>query len=240
MPIRVTVWHEYRHEHTNEHVRAIYPEGMHMAIANHLRKSPDLVVRTATLDEPNHGLTDELLENTDVITWWGHKAHKEVTDEIVDKVQKRVLAGMGFIALHSAHVSKPFIRLMGTTGALKWRESGDREILWVTKPGHPILNGIDDHFVIKEEEMYGEYFDVPHPEELLLISSFTNGEVFRSGMTWTRGHGRIFYFRPGHETYPTYHDPNVLRIIENAVRWASPVPGGKVLPGFPNPKVGWV
>jgi trehalose utilization protein len=137
-------------------------------------------------------------------------------------------------------VSKPFVKLMGTTGQLKWRESGDKEILWVVKPGHPILNGVDDHFTIPHEEMYGEYFDVPHPEELLLISSFTNGEVFRSGMTWQRGHGKIFYFRPGHETYPTYHDPNVLKIIENAIRWASPVPGGKVLPGFPNPKVGWV
>ena len=240
MPIRVTVWHEYRHEHTNEKVRAIYPDGMHVAIGNHLKKSPDLVVRTATLDEPNHGLTDEVLDNTDVLTWWGHKAHQDVTDEIVNKVYKRVLAGMGFIALHSAHVSKPFVKLMGTSGALKWRESGDREILWVTKPGHPILHGIDDHFSLPHEEMYGEYFDVPHPEELLLISSFTNGEVFRSGMTWTRGYGKIFYFRPGHETYPTYHDPNVLKVIENAVRWAAPAPGGKVLPGFPNPKEGWV
>ena len=240
MPIRVTVWHEYRHEFSNPKVKACYPEGIHNAIGNHLKKSGDFQVRTAVLDEPMHGLMDEVIAETDVMLWWGHAYHKEVADEIVDKVHKRVLAGMGFIALHSAHVSKPFVKLMGTTGALKWRESGDREILWVTKPGHPILNGIDDHFVIEHEEMYGEYFDVPSPDELLLISSFTNGEVFRSAMTWQRGHGKVFYFRPGHETYPTYHDPNVLRIIENAVRWAAPVAGGKVLPGFPNPKVGWV
>jgi trehalose utilization protein len=148
---------------------------------------------------------------------------------------------MGLIVLHSGHVAKPFLRLMGTTGALKWRDHPPhKEILWVTKPGHPILEGIDDHFTLEEEEMYGEYFDVPEPDELLLISSFTGGEVFRSGMTWTRGQGRIFYFRPGHETYRTYYDPNVLRIIANAVRWAALPPGGKVMPGFPNPKLGWV
>jgi trehalose utilization protein len=220
--VRVTVWNEFRHEKTNNVVAAIYPHGMHEAIASRLRRATDLRVRTATLDEPEHGLTESAVKETDVLVWWGHVAHDEVSEEVARRVIERVWAGMGFICLHSGHFSKPFKRLMGTSCDLKWREADDREILWVTRPGHPILAGIDDHFVLDREEMYGEYFDVPEPQETLLISSFTGGEVFRSGMTWTRGAGRIFYFRPGHETFPTYHDANVLRVIENAVRWAAP------------------
>ncbi len=241
MSIRVTVWHEYRHEHKNPKVAEVYPLGMHEAIASHLRKSSDLVVKTATLNQPDHGLTDEVLAATDVLTWWGHIAHSDVKDEIVDKVYKRVHEGMGLIVLHSGHHSKIFKKLMGTSCDLKWRESDDREILWVTKPGHPILKGIHDHFTLPAEEMYGECFHVPEPDETLLISTFDGGECFRSGITYTRGVGRIFYFRPGHETYPTYYDPNVLRIIENATRWAGQTTGGgTVEPGCPNPKKGWV
>ena len=219
---RVTVWNEFRHEKTNKQVAAIYPQGMHEAIAAHLRRSDDLRVTTATLDEREHGLGEKAVEETDVLVWWGHVAHHEVSDEVVDLVVRRVWAGMGFVCLHSGHFSKPFKRLMGTGCDLKWREAGEREILWVTRPGHPILTGVDDHFVLEHEEMYGEFFDVPEPQETVLISSFAGGEVFRSGMTWTRGAGKVFYFRPGHETYPTYHDANVLRVIENAVRWAAP------------------
>lgn len=244
MPIRVTVWNEFRHEKGTgpkfDTVRAIYPDGIHEAIAQHLRKNSELAVSTAWLDQVEHGMTDEALKNTDVLIWWGHGHHAAVTDAVAEKVQKRVLEGMGFIVLHSGHASKPFLRLMGTAGTLKWREVGEREILWVIKPGHPILAGIDDHFILPHEEMYGEYFDVPEPTETLLISSFAGGEVFRSGLTWQRGAGKIFYFRPGHETYPTYKDANVLRIIENAVKWAAPVAGGKVPPSFTNPKLGWV
>jgi trehalose utilization protein len=239
MPIRVTVWGEHRHEKTDERVGKIYPLGMHEAIASHLRKSSDLAVRTATLDEPQHGLTDKVVHESDVLIWWGHQAHDEVKDKVVGRVVERVLAGMGLIVLHSGHFSKPFKRLMGTTCDLKWREADDREILWVTRPGHPILAGIDDHFVLDCEEMYGEFFDVPEPLETILISSFTGGEVFRSGMTWTRGAGRIFYFRPGHETFPTYHDPNVLRVIENAVRWAAPTWPAKPVE-FGNRRAGWI
>lgn len=239
MSIRVTVWHEFRHEKTKENVRKIYPEGMHVTLAKHLSQSADLLVRTATLDEPEHGLTDDVLKGTDVMLWWGHGAHGEVRDDIVDKVQKRILEGMGLIVLHSGHHAKIFKRMMGTTCNLKWREANEREILWVTKPLHPITAGIDDHFSLPHEEMYGEYFDVPEPMETILISSFAGGEVFRSGMTWQRGAGKIFYFRPGHETFPTYHDPNVLQIITNAVHWAAPVAGGVVPPGCPNPKLGW-
>jgi trehalose utilization protein len=225
MPIRVTVWGEFRHEKKNPKVAEIYPKGMHTTIADALRTSNELEVRTATLDEPEHGLSAEALAKTDVLTWWGHLAHDEVKDEIVDRVHARVLGGMGLIVLHSGHFSKIFRRLMGTTCDLKWREhDNEREILWVTRPNHPIVVGIDDYMILDREEMYGEFFDIPEPEHTLLISSFSGGEVFRSGCCWTRGAGRIFYFRPGHETFPTYHNASVQRVIANAVRWAAPHP----------------
>ncbi len=221
-PIQVTVWNEFRHEKTNEKVRKIYPDGMHATIAEFLGRQSDLAVRTATLDEPEHGLTQEVLDKTDVLTWWGHMAHREVKDEIVERVQKRVLEGMGLIVLHSGHYSKIFKRMLGTTCSLKWRESTDKERFWNVMPSHPIAAGIGDYFEIPREEMYGEPFGIPTPDELIFISWFTGGEVFRSGATWTRGHGRIFYFRPGHETYPTYHQKEVQQVITNAVRWAKP------------------
>lgn len=222
MSIRVTVWHEYRHEKKNDAVKAVYPNGMHEAIAEHLRTCEDLVVRTATLDEPEHGLTDDVLASTDVMIWWGHGAHHEVRDDIVNKVHKRVLEGMGLIVLHSGHYSKIFKALMGTTCSLKWRESTDKERLWNVMATHPIAAGIGEYFEIPNEEMYGEPFGIPTPDELIFISWFTGGEVFRSGATWYRGNGRVFYFRPGHETYPTYHHAQVQQVITNAVRWARP------------------
>ncbi len=239
MSIRVTVWHEYRHEKTNPKVAEIYPKGMHEALATYLRTCRDIAVRTATLDEAEHGLGESVVNETDVMLWWGHIAHGEVKDEIVQRVHDRVLGGMGLIVLHSGHFSKIFKRLMGTTCNLKWREANDREILWVTRPGHPIVRDIDDHFILPQEEMYGEYFDIPDPMETVLISSFTGGEVFRSGVTYERGAGRIFYFRPGHETYPSYHDKNVLKVIENAVRWAAPTPQ-PAAHTFGNRPTGWV
>lgn len=221
-PIQVTVWSEFRHEKKNEKVREIYPDGMHATIAGFLGQQPGLAARTATLDEPEHGLTQEVLDKTDVLTWWGHMAHGDVKDEVVDRVQKRVLEGMGLIVLHSGHYSKIFKRLLGTTCSLKWRESTDTERFWNVMPSHPIAAGVGDYFEIPREEMYGEPFGIPTPDELIFISWFTGGEVFRSGATWTRGHGRIFYFRPGHETYPTYHQKEVQQVISNAVRWAKP------------------
>lgn len=240
MSINVTVWHEHRHEKKNPKVAEVYPKGMHEAIASHLRKNGDLSVRTATLDEPEHGLTDAVLNSTDVLTWWGHIAHREVKDEIVEKVYQRVLAGMGLLVLHSGHFSKIFKKLMGTSCDLKWREEdNEREILWVTRPSHPIVRGIDDHFILPREEMYGEFFDIPEPECTFLISTFGGGEAFRSGCTWTRGAGKIAYFRPGHETFPSYHDANVLKVIENAVAWAAP--SAPIKPySFGNRKLGWV
>jgi trehalose utilization protein len=241
MSIRVTVWSEFRHEKRNPKVAEVYPNGMHEAIASHLRKSAALEVRTATLDDPEAGLTEDVLKNTDVITWWGHMAHTDVQDLIVERVYDRVVRhGMGIVVLHSGHFSKIFRKLMGTTCDLKWREEqNEREILWVTRPGHPIVRGIDDHFILPREEMYGEFFDIPEPECTFLISSFGGGEVFRSGCTWTRGAGRVVYFRPGHETFPTYYDQNVLRVIENSVRWAAPTPG-PTQHTFGNRKLGWI
>jgi len=235
--IRVTVWNEFRHERKNEKIARIYPRGMHAAIAEHLNAQKGIEARTATLDEPEHGLSDAVLAATDVLTWWGHVAHAEVADAVVDKVQRRVLEGMGLIVLHSGHYAKVFRRLMGTSCSLKWREAGEREVLWVTRPGHPIVEGIDDHFVLEHTEMYGEFFDIPEPDETVLISGFAGGEVFRSGCTWRRGAGKVFYFRPGHETYPIYHDPNVLKVLTNAVRWAAPTGAWKI--ECPNKPMGW-
>lgn len=218
--IKVTVWNENVHDRTDEKVARIYPQGIHGAIADHLNSQAGISARTATLEQPSHGLTDDVLQETDVMLWWGHAAHDKVSDEIVEKVHRRVLAGMGLILLHSSHFSKIFIRLMGTTCQLKWREVGEREVLWVTAPGHPILAGVDDHFILEHTEMYGEHFDIPEPDETILISNFAGGEVFRSGCTFRRGAGKVFYFRPGHETYPIYHDQTVLKVIANAVRWA--------------------
>lgn len=229
--IRVTVWNEFRHERTTAEVAKIYPQGIHSAIATALRKEENIEVRTATLDEPEHGLSSEVLQQTDVLIWWGHLAHHEVADEVVERVRQRVWDGMGLIVLHSGHFSKIFQRLMGTSCELKWREGNDHERLWVVQPGHPIVAGIGEYIELDHEEMYGEHFAIPQPETLVLVSWFSGGEVFRSGCCYTRGQGRIFYFRPGHETYPTYHHPQIQRVIANAVRWAAPVEPCSVIYG---------
>lgn len=218
-PIRVTVWNEYRHEKRADHpASTLYPDGIHGAIAAGLGAHAEFSVRTATLDEPEHGLTDDVLNSTDVLVWWGHMAHHEVSDAIVDKVQQRVLGGMGLIVLHSGHFAKIFKRLMGTTCALKWREANDNERIWVVEPGHPIADGLGETIEIGPEEMYGERFDIPAPDTLVFVSWFTGGEVFRSGCCYHRGNGKVFYFRPGHESYPTYFNADVRRVIANACR----------------------
>lgn len=221
--INVTVWNEGRHEKRSERIAQIYPEGIHGAIAAGLSEHTEFNVRTATLDDPEHGLTEEVLASTDVLTWWGHMAHGDVQDEIVERVHKRVMQGMGLIVLHSAHFSKIFKRLMGTTCDLKWREAEENERLWVVSPGHPIVEGIGEYIDIDHEEMYGEHFDIPAPETLVFVSWFAGGEVFRSGCCYQRGAGKIFYFRPGHESYPTYYNAEIRTVIANAVRWAAPV-----------------
>jgi trehalose utilization protein len=220
MSIRVTVWGENVHEQKNAAVRAIYPDGMHTTIAAALNAAGGITATTVTLQDSDHGLTDAKLAETDVLIWWGHAAHGDVQDHIVDRVANAVWSGMGMIFLHSAHFSKPFKRLMGTPCNLTWREAGERERLWLTSRNHPIAAGLPDHFELENEEMYGEPFGVPEPMETVFVSWFQGGEVFRSGLTYKRGAGSVFYFRPGHETYPTYHDTNVQRVIANAVRWA--------------------
>ncbi|MCA1061817.1 ThuA domain-containing protein [Rossellomorea sp. AcN35-11] len=220
--LNVTVWNENRHEQKNPKVREVYPEGIHGAIASFLGEAA-FNVKTATLDEREHGLTEDVLNGTDVLVWWGHIAHEEVSDEVVERVKQRVLDGMGLIVLHSGHFSKIFKSLMGTSCDLKWREADEKERIWIIDPSHPITAGLGEYIELEKEEMYGEHFDIPAPDQLVMVSWFEGGEVFRSGCTYQRGNGKIFYFRPGHETYPTYYNEQVQKVIGNAVRWAAPV-----------------
>jgi trehalose utilization protein len=224
MTVHVTVWGENVHEHRDESVRAIYPDGMHTTIARGIGGvlGAGAEIRTATLDEPEHGLSAEVLAGTDVLTWWGHTAHDEVSDAVVERVYERVLSGMGLLVLHSGHYSKIFRRLMGSSCTLRWRNEGERELVWTVNAAHPIAAGVPQPLVIEAQEMYGETFDIPQPDEMVFVSSFTGGEVFRSGCCFRRGAGRIFYFSPGDQEYPVYHHPDIQRVLGNAVRWAAP------------------
>jgi trehalose utilization protein len=238
--LRVTVWGENVHERHEPNVQALYPDGMHSAIAAGLAESlgDRYEIRTATLEQPEHGLPQAVLDDTDVLTWWGHIAHDQVSDEVVERVQQAVLSGMGLLVLHSAHYSKVFKRLLGTPCDLRWRNEGERELVWTVDPSHPITEGVPNPIVIDAQEMYGEPFAIPAPDELIFISSFAGGEVFRGGCTWVRGAGRIFYFSPGDQEYPVYHHPAVKQVLANGVRWATPrlrqAPAGS-----PNSPVGW-
>ncbi len=226
--IRVTVWNEFIHERTKPEVSACYPDGIHEYISAFL-KSDEISVRVAYLEMPEHGIPESVLNQTDVLIWWGHKAHDRVSDEVAARVQNHVLAGMGFIVLHSAHHSKPFKLLMGTSCNLKWRE-GDRERLWCIDPTHPIASGVPEYIELEQEEMYGEQFDIPKPDDIIYLGWYRGGEVFRSGCTFTRGKGKIFYFQPGHETYKTYHNKDIQKIIKNAVKWAAPTLEREIYP----------
>lgn len=238
--VRVTVWGENVHERTEDHVRQRYPEGMHGAIAAGLQQllGDGVETRTATLDQPEHGLPQDVIDQTDVLTWWGHIAHDQVEDAIVDRVHAAVLGGMGLLVLHSGHYSKILQRLLGTSCSLKWRNEGERELVWTVNPAHPIAQGVPHPIVIPAQEMYGEHFDIPEPDDLVFISSFDGGEVFRSGCCFQRGAGRIFYFSPGDQDYPVYHQPEIQRVLANAVTWAAPRTRGPV-PDAPNAPRGW-
>ena len=219
--IKVTIFNEFRHEKQKESIRAIYPDGIHGAIKAGI-EDEEILVRTVTLDDPECGLTQEVLDDTDVLLWWGHMAHHEVPDEVAQRVRDAVHSGMGAIFLHSGHHSKPFRLLMGTPCNLTWREDGDYELVWVVNPAHPIAQGIGRFIKLEEVETYDEPFSIPEPDELVFIGSYEGGEVFRSGCCWQRGNGRVFYFQPGHETYPIYHQPEIIKVIKNAIHWAKP------------------
>lgn len=232
--VRVMVWNEHEHEQVNKVVSAVYPEGIHGAIAKGITQE-GFRVGTATLQQPEHGLSQEVLDDTDVLIWWGHMAHDKVEDDIVNRIHHRILQGMGLIVLHSGHFSKIFKKLMGTSCDLKWREADEKERIWVVDPAHPIAQGLGEFIDLEREEMYGEHFDIPAPEELVFVSWFEGGEIFRSGCTYHRGQGKVFYFRPGHETYPTYYNKEVLKVISNAVKWAAPHHGAKPVYGNAKP-----
>jgi len=232
--LNVTVWNEHVHERREPSVSKIYPDGMHAPIVEGLRRelAGAVTVRVATLDEPEHGLTTALLADTDVLTWWGHAAHDQVADEVVERVFSRVLDGMGIVVLHSGHHSKIFKRLMGTSCSLIWRSDpgGERELIWTVSPAHPIAAGVPQPIVVPHQEMYGEFFDIPPPDELVFVSSFEGGEVFRGGCCYFRGAGRVFYFGPGDQEYPVYHQPEIQRVIANAVAWCGGVSQPNDLP----------
>jgi trehalose utilization protein len=239
--MRITVWNENVHEtRGDELVLSHYPDGIHGAIAAGLAPLLEgAEIRTATLQDPEHGLTEDVLDATDVLLWWGHIAHEQVADEVVERVFQHVQAGMGLLVLHSGHYSKIFQKLLGSTASLLWRNEGERELVWTIDHTHPITSGIPDPIVIPRQEMYGEPFDIPTPDELLFVSNFAGGEVFRSGVTYRRGLGRIFYFSPGDQEYPVYHQPEILQVLANGVRWAMPTQPRRNVTAIHKPEAGW-
>jgi len=223
--IKVTVWNEFIHEKTEKHIGKIYPDGIHGAIIQMLGREANFELRAATLDMEEHGLTQEVLDDTDVLIWWGHLAHEKVSDEVAQRVVQRVWEGMGLIVLHSGHLAKPFVKLMGSSCRAKFRENDEKERLWVIEPDHPIAAGLPEYIELEKEETYGERFEIPTPDDVVFISWFSGGEVFRSGVCYKRGRGKIFYFRPGHEAYPTFYREDITLLLKNAVNWAKPSGG---------------
>jgi trehalose utilization protein len=223
--INVTIYNEFLHETTVKAVGDIYPRGIHGVIKEFLEKDSAIgTIRCATLADHQEKLSQAVLDDTDVMIWWGHMKHHEVDDGVVAAVTSRVLRGMGFIVLHSGHASKPFQRLLGTeTPLLRWREAGEKARLWNISKNHPITQGLGETFVVPHDETSGEPFGIPEPDELIFISWFQGGEVFRSGCAWRRGEGKIFYLQNGHETFPVYHQKEIQLVITNAVKWACPV-----------------
>jgi len=216
--IRVLIWNEFIHERRDAEVKAIYPEGIHRALAKNL-SGEGFEITCASLDEPECGLPPGELESCDVLVWWSHIANDKIPDALAERIVARVKKGMGFIALHSARNSKPFILLNGTSCKARWREDGKKEIIWVVDPQHPIAAGLAESFELPHEEMYGEPMRVAPDSYPVFMSWFEGGEILRSGCCLERGKGRIFYFQPGHESFPAYYDANVLKVIANAIRW---------------------
>ncbi|WP_433430703.1 ThuA domain-containing protein [Nonomuraea sp. CA-141351] len=222
--MNVTVWNEFYEERKFPSVSAVYPDGLHVVLRQILVEhlGPEADVRVALQEEPEHGLGQAVLDDTDVLLWWSHLKDDEVSDEVVERVRRRVLDGMGLLILHSAIGSKIAKALLGTSGQMTGWRHGDSELLWTILPGHEIVRGVPNPVVIPSGEMYGEPLDIPTPDELVFISSYQGGEVLRSGCGFFRGRGRIFFFAPGHEEAPIYFQPEIKRILANAVRWAAP------------------
>ena len=221
--INVTVWNEYGEDQKKPAVASIYPDGLHKTIQAFLDKDEEINASVSIITDNEQGLSLDLLNNTDVLIWWGHTQHEKVEDQLAKRVIDQVRRGMGIVFLHSAHKSKPFMGLLGTSGFLSWREADEKSRVWTVTPTHPIAKDIPPQFLIKQEEMYSEPFGIPEPETTVFISWFEGGNVFRSGVTFRREYGKIFYFQPGHETYPVYHQKEVQQVIINAVKWARPV-----------------
>ena len=240
--LRILVWNEGVHEDLNDPptMAEMYPQGIHGAIKAGLAGFfPTSEIGTATLADEEHGLSENRLAETDVLLWWGHWAHAEVSDAVIDRVHRHVLGGMGLVVLHSGHFSKIFTKLLGTSCSLQWRNEGERELVWTVKPSHPIAAGVESPILIPRQEMYGELFDIPEPDDLIFISSFAGGEVFRSGVTFSRGKGRIFYFSPGDQEYPVYHQPQIQRVLANGVEWVAQPGVDRTAPGVGNPARNW-
>ena len=222
--IRATIWNEYIHETAEPAVAALYPGGIHETLAR-LLQDEDFCITTSYLNKDEYqGLSPALLRDTDVLIWWSHCAQDALTDETAARVVSRVREGMGFIVLHAGRNSKPFRQLLGTSCGAVWRDWNEKAYIWTTCPAHPIAAGVPEVFALDGEEMYGEYFDIPRPDDVVFISWFAGGNVFRGGVTFTYGLGKIFYFHPGHERCKSLYNENVVRILKNAVRWAVPVP----------------
>jgi trehalose utilization protein len=225
--VRITVWNEYYQEPKDPRVSAVYPDGIHRVLAEGFEAQfgSEAEVRTAVLADPEHGLTERVLAETDVLVWWAHLKHGEVSDEIVERIRLRVLGGMGLLILHSAIESKIAQALLGTTCRMSWWRHGGRELTWTVEPGHQIAQGVPNPLVIPDGEMYGEPLHVPTPDDLVFITAYEGGEVLRSGCGWKRGRGRIFFLATGHEEYPIYYRDDVRLVLANAARWAkSPTP----------------
>lgn len=211
--------------------KEIYPNDINGAIAEGLKASPlmkDWDVVIAGIDDPDQRISDELLKKTDVLIWWGHKKHGDVKDALVDKIEKRVKEeGMGFIALHSAHFAKPNKRIMGTPCTFAAYVCDNKEnVVSVAMPNHPICKGVAKTFTVANDERYSDPYAVPTPDAVPLtaiqVRNDGTKEEAKMGFCWTVGKARMFYLQMGHETNPIYFDPEIRKVMANAVLWAAP------------------
>lgn len=271
--VRVVVWDERQPSQ-----KEAYENFLGNAIADFLRGEDGLAVQSVTIDDPEQGISQAVLDNCDVLIWWGHKRQSEILPEAGKRIVERISSGkLHLIALHSAHWSTPFVEAMNeitrrrtvATGTAKsdityvpppkqytvprydtrltpftiarkfpdgrqnlevhlpyccfpaYRNDGKPSHVKILQKGHPITKGIPHEFQISRTEMYDEPFHVPEPDDVILEERWATGEWFRSGMLWRLGKGIVFYFRPGHETFPVYKEQFPLKILSNAVRWAA-------------------